>query len=182
MLESCGAQFALTSKVRIRLVGIPFPLSEHPSAECDPAIPLDRCDGMILWGVPTREFLTYRGVRAWYIDEALSHSAFRTRLFREALKTVPESEFLHHSNPNPSYRFPCVTHIGEPTIANLEHRREAIIAVVSNFGGRAWWLRRGPRLRNAFILNPSVELSLWRYICLTPTRSRDGRDDRIPGS
>jgi hypothetical protein len=128
VLESCGGQLALTAKARIRLVGTPNPLWKHPSAECDPAIPLDRCDGMIVWGAPIQEFLTYGGVRAWYIDEALSHSMFRTRLFRTALKTVPENEFLHHSNPNPSYRFPCVTHYGEPTIANPEHRREAIVA------------------------------------------------------
>jgi hypothetical protein len=123
------------AKLRFRLVGAPNPLWKHPSAECDPTIPSDSSDGMIVWGAPTQEFLTDRGVRASYFDEPLSHSAFRTRLFRKALKTVPESEFLHHSNPNPSYGFPCVTHYGEPTVANPEHRREAIAAVVSNFGG-----------------------------------------------
>lgn len=146
------------SKLRVRLVGAPKPAWEHPSAECDPKIPPDRCDAMLAWGAPTKEFLSYRGVRAWYLDEALSHSMFRTPLFREALRSVPESEFLHHSNPNPSYRFPCVTHYGEPTVINPRDRRKAVIGAVNNFGGRIWWLWRGARFRNRFILDPRVEL------------------------
>lgn len=151
-------QMAATSKLRIRLVGAPKPAWEHPSAECDPQIPLDRCDAMLTWGAPTEEFLNYRGVRAWYIDEPLSQSMFRTRLFRKALKTIPETDFLHHSNPNPSYRFPCVTHYGEPTIVDPSGRQKAVVAAVSNFGGRIWWLRRGARFRNRFILDQKVKL------------------------
>lgn len=149
---------AATSKLRIRLVGTPKPAWDHPSAECDPDIPMDRCDGMLAWGAPTEEFLDYRGVRAWYIDEPLTQSMFRTRLFRKALKIVPETEFLHHSNPNPRYRFPCVTHYGEPTIVDPSDRRKAVVAAVNNFGGRTWWLRRGARSRNRFILDPKVKL------------------------
>jgi hypothetical protein len=148
----------LKSKLQIRLVGTQKPKLDHPLVEFDPAIPLERCDGMLAWLKPSVEFLAFRGVRAWYIDEPLNVSIFRTRLFREALKTVPETEFLHHSNRNPSYRFPCVTHWGEPTVANRQDRRKAVVAVVSNFGGRIWWLRAGVRFRNKFLLDPNVEL------------------------
>jgi hypothetical protein len=145
--------------IKIRLLGAPKPAHwSDPRIEFNPSIPLDKCDGLLAWGAITNEFLSYRGLRAWYLDEALSHSMFRTRLFKKALREIAEHEFLHHSNPNPKFRFPSPTHYGEPTLAVPCERKDAVIAVVTNFGGRLWWLRPGAKLRNAFILHPSVEL------------------------
>jgi hypothetical protein len=149
---------APTRKFRIRLVGMGKPQWEHPLVDFDPAISLARCDGMLAWNAPTQEFVDYRGIRAWYNDEPLNSSVLRNRLGRNALATLTQDEFLHHSNPNPTYRFPCITHYGEPTISDRLGRRETVVAVVSSYGGRIWWRRRGARFRNNFILDSNVEL------------------------
>jgi hypothetical protein len=119
---------------------------------------LERSDGLLAWGAPTPELLSYRGPRAWYIAEPLTHNMFRTQLFQQALRILAEHEFLHHSNPNPRYRIPCVTHYGELTLPRTGPRPGNIIATVNNYGNRAWWLWPSFRLRNSFILHPSVDL------------------------
>src|SRR4051794_11975453 len=99
--------------LQIRLIVSPKPPGwHHPQVVFDPAISEDRCDGVLAWGAPTPEFLSYRGPRAWYISEPLTHNMFRTRLFRRARRLLGEHELLHHSNPNPKYRFPATTHYG----------------------------------------------------------------------
>ncbi|WP_017653946.1 glycosyltransferase family 10 domain-containing protein [Fortiea contorta] len=145
--------------LKIHLLGAPKPTNwSDPRIEFDPAIPLKDSDGLLAWGTITREFLCYRGSRAWYLDEPLSHSMFRTPLFKTALRNLGEHEFLHHSNPNPKFRLPSPTHYGEATLSAPCERKNSAIAVVTNFGGRLWWFRSGARLRNAFILHPNVEL------------------------
>jgi hypothetical protein len=145
--------------LQIRLVSAPKPPGwRHPHVVFDPEIPLDACDGLLAWGPPTPEFLSYRGPRAWYIAEPLTQGMFRTRLFRQALRIVAEHEFLHHSNSNPKYRFPCVTHYGEPTLPAAIRRTGDIVATVNNYGNRIWWIRHGVRLRTTFILHPSIDL------------------------
>jgi hypothetical protein len=145
--------------LRIRLISSPKPPQwHHPRVVFDPDIPLERCDGLLAWGAPTPEFLSYHGPRAWYIAEPLTHNMFRTRLFQDALRTLPEHEFLHHSNPNPKYRFPSVTHYGELTLPPAIPRAGGIIATVNNYGNRIWWIWPAFRFRNAFILHPKVDL------------------------
>jgi hypothetical protein len=149
----------LGSKLLIRLIGAPKPDWTHPEVEFDPTISINLCDGMLAWGSPSPEFVHFRGIRLWYSDEALTHSMWRTPLFKAARRSVANHEFLHHSNPDSIYRFPCVTHYGRvDEIAAARQKTRGIIAVVSNFGGRIWWFREGVRLRNSFILNPAVDL------------------------
>lgn len=145
--------------LRIRLVGAPQPPGwNHPDVVFDPAIPLDGCDGLLAWYTPTPELLSYRGPRAWYISEPLTHSMLKTKLCRRARRVLREEEFLHHSNPNPKYRLPAVTHYDDLTIAPEGPRTGNIIATVNNFGNRIWWLRPALRFRTTFITHPRIDL------------------------
>jgi hypothetical protein len=161
--------------IRIRLASNSQMEWHDPRIRFDGATPLEACDGLFVWGGMVPEFLSYPGPRAWFMDEPRTQSMWHTGLCKEALRTVAPQEFLHHSNADPRYRFPCVTHYGEPTRASRRDRREAALAVVNNFGGRIWWirdfvigaatnfatgpwLRHGVRLRNKFILQSNVDL------------------------
>jgi len=145
--------------LNIRLISAPKPPGwQHPHVVFDPTISPERCDGMLAWGAVTPEFLSYRGPRAWYIPEPLTHNMFRTKLFRRALRTLGEDEFLHHSNPNPNYRVPAVTHYGELSLAPVGPRPGDVIATVNDFGNRLWWLRPGLQFRTSFILHPTIDL------------------------
>lgn len=144
--------------LKIRLIGTVGKFEPIPCVEFDSDFPIERCDGVLAWGSITEEFLNYRGPRAWYFDEALTHSVFRTPLFKRGLRELRDFEVLHHSNRNPNYRFPCVTYYGPMTTIDNPVARSGIAAVVSNFGGRAWWRKKGARLRNRFIRNPRVQL------------------------
>jgi hypothetical protein len=161
--------------IRIRLLSAPKPKWSDPRIEFDPSFSARDSDGLLVWGAMQPEFLTYKGPRAWFIDEPRTQGMFGSSLYKQALRDIRPHEFLHHSNRDPRYRLPCATHYGELTIANPAERKDAAIAVVSNFGGRVWWirdhvvslatnfgpgirLRRGVRLRNKFILHPMVDL------------------------
>jgi hypothetical protein len=161
--------------IRIRLLSCPKPDWSDPRIEFNPAFSEQECDGLLAWGEMQPEFLKYDGVRAWFHDEPRTNSMWLTPLTKKALRQVQLYEFLHHSNPDPRYRFPCATHYRTPTIAHQPVRKDTAIAVVNNYGGRFWWirdavasirqngpgkvwLRRGINLRNRFILHPAVEL------------------------
>jgi len=161
--------------IRIRLLSAPKPKWDDPRLEFDPAFLPQESDGLLVWGGMKEEFFTYPGPKAWFHDEPRTNSMWMTPLTKKALNRIQLHEFLHHSNPDPRYRFPCATHYRKPTIAHKARRRDAAIAVVSNYGGRLWWirdaiasmqqngpgkvwLRRGVWLRNRFILHPEVEL------------------------
>ncbi|MDB6118657.1 MAG: hypothetical protein JWO08_2438 [Verrucomicrobiaceae bacterium] len=122
------------------------------------SISLDQADGLLSFYGASPELLQFKGPKAWYTDEPLSLSHFRTGLARTLLLSLDQSEWLHHTNINPFYRVPSPTHGGELTITRPATRSTKAVAVVTNFGGRAWWLFKGPRLRNRFILHPDVDL------------------------
>lgn len=126
--------------------------------EFNHSIPLDQADGLLSFYGASPELLHFQGPKAWYTDEPLSLSHFRTRLARTLLRSLAPSEWLHHTNPDPFYRVPSPTHGGKLTLSRPATRLDKAVAVVSNFGGRAWWLFKGPRLRNRFILQPEVDL------------------------
>jgi hypothetical protein len=161
--------------IRIRLISNSLQEWHDARIRFDCACPLEECAGLFLWGAMVPEFLAFLGPRAWFLDEPRAQSMWHTPIFRKAVRQLAPPEFLHHSNPDPRYRFPCVTHYGEPTCIDSPRRIDAAIAVVNNFGGRIWWirdfvvgaatnfaigpwLRQGVRVRNSFILQPCVEL------------------------
>lgn len=143
--------------LKIRLLGKPTGWSVG-RVIFDPMIPVEACDGMLCWGACREEFLRYRGPRAWYFDEPRRFSIRRAIQFRQALRNLDGRDFLHHSNSDAKFRTPCVTHYGPMSIAAPHRSKRGTVAVVSNFGGRLWFLKTEARLRNRFILHDSVEL------------------------
>lgn len=145
--------------LKVRILGTTKPEKwSDTRIEFDHMISERQSDGVLCWGAITEEFFAYRGPRVWYFAEPRSFSASRSRLFRIALRKLKACEWLHHSNPNPNFRVPCVTHYSPLTIAASKEKNGAAVAVVSNYGGRLWWLRQGARRRNAFILHKGVDL------------------------
>ena len=100
--------------IRIRLLPGPKPEWSDPRVEFDPAFSAEECDGLLVWGFMQEEFLRYRGPKAWFLDEPLTPGMFRVPFFKRGLRAVQTHEFLHHSNSDPKYRFPNVTHYGDP--------------------------------------------------------------------
>jgi Glycosyltransferase family 10 (fucosyltransferase) C-term len=149
----------MPSALKIRLVGTDRPRGwSHPRVIFDPNFSQRESSGMLCWGQFNDEFITYKGVKAWYYPEPRRFSWRRERQFKYALRHLTECEFLHHSNPNRAYRIPIVTHYSPIEVFDNEERRPGIVSVVSNFGGRLWWLRPGARFRNSFVCQPEVHL------------------------
>ena len=122
------------------------------------AIPLAEADALLAFCGASEELLTFGGPKAWYAEEPLSMSHYRTPLAKRLLKSLDSSEFLHHSNAPGRYCVPSPTHLGSLAPIIRAKVADRIVAVVRNYGGRLWWLRKGPRIRNRFILNPLVDL------------------------
>jgi hypothetical protein len=145
--------------LRIRLLGTIKPENWFDQrVTFDPAVPQNVCDGMLCWGACNNELLGYKGPRAWYFPEPRRFSMRRALHFHRALRELREHEFLHHSNPNPKFRIPCITHYGPITLATHHRSKRGIVAIVSNFGGRLRYFKPEARLRNEFILHEEVEL------------------------
>jgi hypothetical protein len=84
--------------LRFRLIGCPRPSGwSHPDLEFLTDLPLERADGLLQWGGVHPEFLSYRGVRGWYISEPITESCFQTKSFRRALRSI-RSALVHKSS------------------------------------------------------------------------------------
>lgn len=148
-----------TRLFKVRLVGTGIADERILSGiEFKTTTPLDQADGLLAFYGASSELLNFQGPKAWYSEEPLSLSHARTPLARKLRRELSKSEWLHHTNPNREYAVPSPTHCGELTMVRPESRQNSAVAVVSNFGGRLWWLFRGPRLRNRFILHKDVNL------------------------
>jgi len=88
----------------------------------------------------------------------------RTRLFRQTRRSLAEHEFLHHSNPNPKYRVPAVTHYGELSLAPVGPRAENVVATVNHFGNRALDFLQSGGLSCAFNLANATGYSVMDVI------------------
>ena len=129
-------------------------------------------DGLLCWCALSPDFADYQKPKAWHQDEPITMSHFRTSLAKKVLKTIRPNEFFHHTNPYPEWRVLSPTHLGELTTFVNSDEQCRVVALVSNFGGRAWWLQSGNRLRNRMILEPRVMLygnqDSWRKFRLWP--------------
>jgi hypothetical protein len=120
--------------------------------------PLSKADGLLAFYGASVELLHFKGPKAWYSEEPLTLSHARTSLARRLRRSLGESEWLHHTNPDSRYRICSPTHCGDLTKVRQDIRQPKAVALVTNFGGRYWWLFRGPRMRNRFILEHDVDL------------------------
>jgi len=176
----------MSSSLKIRLVGTARPENWiHPRVIFDPHFSQSESSGMLCWGLFNEEFIAYKGVKAWYYPEPRQFSWSRSRQFEYALRHLADYEFLHHSNSNPAYRLPIVTHYSPIEVFDNEARKPGIVSVVSNFGGRLWWLRPGARFRNSFVCRSEVDLfgnpDAWRSFRSRPW-SRRGAPSNYRGA
>lgn len=126
----------------------------------DPHIDTKSADGLLSWGLPTQEFNRYNGVKAWYFTEPLFFNTTRfTHLCYSYLRSQP-ADFLHFSRRRRRLHVPMITHYSPMPISSRpwQERLDTFLAVVSNFGGKAWWLNHSHQLRNRFITHPRVNL------------------------
>ncbi len=146
--------------LRFKLLNAPRPGGwSHLGIDFDPDVPFAKADGVLSWGgVPNTEFLSFRGIRAWYISEPINERCFKTKNAKHALKSLSASEFLHHSSTDARYHVPAVTHYGPRQALYRNDRPIELGATVNNFGNRGWRLMRAHRLRNAFVTDPRVSL------------------------
>ncbi len=145
--------------LKFRLEHAPRPQGwSHPDIDFDNEINVQEADGLLAWGAVDDSFLSYRGIRAWYISEPLTESCFRTKYSKLALSTMISGEFLHHSILDPAYHVPAETHYGVRKPLYSECRPTLLGATTNNFGNFGWRFLKGHRLRNKFLVNPKVAL------------------------
>ena len=123
-----------------------------------PGVDLGTADGVLAEYELREEIFSRSKPRAWYSWEPLCHSQYRAPMAKHVRREFGESEWLYFSNPNPAYRVPPITNCGGWIPIDNADRMRKVVSVVSNHGGRFWFLKRGVRLRNRFIMNSSVDL------------------------
>ncbi len=115
-------------------------------------------DGYLAYHAPTPELLSFPGPRAWYSTEPTTHRTFRSKAYLHYERHRKEFCFLHHSL-RADFFVPMLTHYTlQPHFREDNARIDAVVAVVSNHGGRYWRVKPGERLRNRFLLCDDVHL------------------------
>jgi hypothetical protein len=124
-----------------------------------PNVALQEADAALWEYQPDEAMLEYSGPKAWLSWEPQWHGMYRKPLVRKLRKVLKPSEWLHYAHPQAEYRVPHITQCGTPAgFYGGVDRVEAAVAIVSNGGGRCWFLRPGLRLRNRFVTHPMVRL------------------------
>lgn len=123
-----------------------------------PSASLEEADAALWEYLPDEAILKYAGPKAWYSWEPRWHSHYRSRLVRTVRCSLKESEWLNYAHPKPEYRVPHITNCGWTGFHGNTARFRQAVAIVSNYGGRIWFLRPGLRLRNQFVTHPLVKL------------------------
>jgi len=124
-----------------------------------PRILLETADALLVLYDPSEELLAFRGPKLWFtIEPSWHHHFHRHPIGKRLMRVLDNAEHIFYGNPDPRYRVPHPTHSGPLTLPRIMTSKRAAVACVSNFGGRAWFLKRHIRLRNRMILCPLVEL------------------------
>jgi hypothetical protein len=123
-----------------------------------PFAPGARGDGYLAYHAPTPQLLEFDGPRAWFSTEPITHRTFRSKAYLRYERHREQFSFLHHS-PRADAFVPMLTHYSlQPQFREANARTDAVVAVVSNHGGRYWRLKPGESLRNRFLLSNEVHL------------------------
>ncbi|WCJ59686.1 hypothetical protein NXS98_00790 [Fontisphaera persica] len=120
---------------------------------------LQEADGLLAIVDPTEELLIFKGPKLWYTYEPSWHYHYRGHpIGKKLVRILKPDEWAYFANKDERYRVPHSTHIGELSCPRENNQTKSVVAVVSNYGGRLWFLRPHIWLRNIFILNKNVEL------------------------
>jgi hypothetical protein len=151
-------------KYKCRIVSEQFRTSEWDDFTMDdisysPRLPLENADALVVLYDPSEELLKFKGPKLWFTLEPSWHHHFHHHsVGRKLIRAMDNSEHAFYGNPVSNYRVPHPTHRGPLTKPRLPVSKQAAVAGVNNFGGRAWFLKRRFRLRNRMITCPLVEL------------------------
>lgn len=122
-------------------------------------LPLKEADALVVLYDPCEDLLAFQGPKLWFTMEPSWHHHFKkNKIGRKLIKTLDASQHIFYNNPESRYRIPHPTYSRELTTVRQFSPKVAAVAVVSNFGGRFWFLKPHIWLRNKFILSPLVEL------------------------
>lgn len=120
---------------------------------------LEEADGLLAMVDPTEELLRFKGPKLWLTYEPSWHSHYRRNpIGKKLVKVLAEDEWAYFANPNEKYRVPHSVYIGNLDCHRSDKIENKCIAVVSNYGGRAWFLRPHIWLRNIMIFNQKIDL------------------------
>ncbi len=129
-------------------------------------IPPEEADALLSDWTPSRELLSFPRRKAWYCCEPQCHYRFSNDRDTTAVKkALTSNEFLWHAHPDKTFRIPHITHFSNLEVINKTERRNAVIAVVSNFGGSPGIRHPQLKYRNLFATHPRVDLygrDTWR--------------------
>ncbi len=160
-----GAQNALDKvKFKCRVVSQQFHANEWRDFEIEDVyyssrLPLADADALIVLYDPCEELLSFHGPKLWFTVEPSWHYHFhRHPIGKRLVRDLAVDERAFYSSPHAAYRIPHPTYERELSRPRVDRLRDAAVACVTNFGGRAWFLKRHFGLRNKFILSPLVEL------------------------
>jgi hypothetical protein len=185
---------------KCRVVSQQFRANQWPDFAIDnmtysPRLALTEANALLVLCDPTEELLDFKGPKLWFTIEPSWHHHFHShRVGRRLVCSLRSDERAWFAHPLASHRVPHPTFRRELTRPRAAFSKNAAAACVTNFGGRAWFLKRHFLLRNRMILSPLVELfgepqawsnfrnfpKLWQ--CGPPEnfqgRSSPGRDDK----
>lgn len=121
-------------------------------------VPLSDADGFIACFDPSPELLEFEGPKLWFSNEPSWHAHYhRDPVGKQVTRHLDLTERAWHSHPHEPFRVPHPTHWNVHPVHN-DKRLERAVALVSNFGGSTWFLKKHFRFRNRFILDKSVDL------------------------
>lgn len=122
-------------------------------------IPFDKADGLIALYDPSAELLDFNGPKLWCTYEPKWHSHYHKHpIGKKLVKVLKNSEWAYYANPDDRYRVPHIVASDSVRKVRKDLVSPRAIAMVSNFGGRLWFLNRQISLRNRMILCSQVEL------------------------
>ena len=120
---------------------------------------LEEADALLVLYDPSDELLRFTGPKLWFTSEPSWHSHFHSHpVGKRLVRELEVSERAFYGHPDARYRVPHPTYSGGLSRPRVASVRRAVVAIVSNFGGRLWFLKSHFRTRNRMILHRSVEL------------------------
>jgi hypothetical protein len=122
-------------------------------------VPLEEADALLVLYDPSDELLRFTGPKLWFTIEPSWHHHFQSHpVGKKLLRHLDPAERAFYGHPDARYRVPHPTYSGTLSRPRVPSVRRAAVAIVSNFGGRLWFLKSHIKARNRIILDRRIEL------------------------
>jgi Glycosyltransferase family 10 (fucosyltransferase) C-term len=122
-------------------------------------VPVEEADALLVLNDPSDELLRFTGPKLWFTIEPSWHYHFHGHpVGKRLVRELDATERAFYGHPDSRFRLPHPTYHGGLSRPRIASVRRAVVAIVSNFGGRLWFLKSHFRSRNRIILDRRVEL------------------------